>query len=88
MVPRTPIPREITAMAEHPDSLWQPYPEEVGRVRAGRPEGCWPTTPHRAHRAVGSAERAVVILEERYARGEIDRGELEERRAVLRGGIA
>lgn len=29
--------------------------------------------------------RVLEILEERYARGEIDRQELEERRAVLQG---
>lgn len=31
------------------------------------------------------ASRAMEILEERYARGEITREELEERRSVLRG---
>lgn len=35
--------------------------------------------------AGGSRDRAVEILEERYARGEIDRDEFEERRRTLRG---
>lgn len=39
----------------------------------------------RALRAPAPPERdAVAILEERFARGEIDREELEERRAALR----
>lgn len=33
----------------------------------------------------GSKDRAVEILEERYARGEIDRDEFQEGRRTLRG---
>ena len=39
----------------------------------------------RGTRASGSAGPAVRLLEERYARGEIDREEFIERRAVLEG---
>jgi hypothetical protein len=74
-----------TPMAEHPDSLWQPYPDEVCRGHRGWPERRSPAPPHRADRPAGKTNRAMEILEERYARGEIDRPELEERRAVLRG---
>jgi len=72
-------------MAEHPDSLWQPWPEEAGRERAGRSERATRTTRCPADRSEGDESRAMQILEERYARGEIDRLELEERRAVLQG---
>lgn len=40
---------------------------------------------NRAERPERKLNRAMEILEERYARGEIDRRELEERRAVLQG---
>ena len=68
-------------MAEHPDSLWQPFPEEVTR-RHARPSGfaVWMEGSR-----VG---RAIEILEERFARGEIDARELDERRAALRGASA
>ena len=39
----------------------------------------------RAGQSDRKPNRAMEILEERYARGEIDRQELEERRAVLQG---
>jgi len=65
-------------MAEHPDSLWQPFPDEVMHQHALR-RGHAPST-------VGCRPgRAIEILEERFARGEIDTRELEERRAALRG---
>jgi len=72
-------------MREHPDSLWQPYPDEVRREHSGRPERRSYTRRYRADRPEGKTNRALEILEERYARGAIDRRELEERRAVLRG---
>lgn len=72
-------------MREHPDSLWQPYPDEVCRKHSGWPERRSFATRHRADRPEGKTNRAMEILEERYARGAIDRQELEERRAVLRG---
>ncbi len=40
---------------------------------------------NRADQSDRKPNRAMEILEERYARGEIDRQELEERRAVLQG---
>jgi len=73
-----------TQMEEHPDSLWQPYPDGVYREHRGWPEGRSPATQYRADRPEGKTNRAMEILEERYARGEIDRRELETRRAVLR----
>jgi hypothetical protein len=72
-------------MAEHPDSLWQPYPGEIGRWNGGRSDQTPPGAVHRVGRPVGRVGRAMEILAERYARGEIDARELEERRAALRG---
>ncbi len=40
------------------------------------------------NRSTSSAEGALQLLEERYARGEITRDEFMERREVLRGGPA
>jgi hypothetical protein len=74
---------EDTEMKEHPDSLWQPYPDEVRRANNDRPERRSWTTRYRPDLPEGKTNRAMEILEERYARGEIDRRELEERRAVL-----
>jgi len=68
-------------MAEHPDSLWQPFPEEVARRQAPGPRPGLPAAGWRPR-------RAIEILEERFARGEIDMRELEERRAALRGAPA
>ena len=82
--PRRLTPKGARKMEEHPDSLWQPYPDEVYRAHRGWPEGRSTTTQYRADRPAGKANRAMEILEERYARGEIDRRELEKRRAVLR----
>lgn len=70
-------------MAEHPDSLWQPWPDEARRGHDGRPEPRSCTTRGRPAQPEPRTNRAMGILEERYARGEIDRCELEERRAVL-----
>jgi hypothetical protein len=68
-------------MAEHPDSLWQPFPDEVTQQPA-----FWRGP---APSAVGwKPRRAIEILEERFARGEIDARELDERRAALRGASA
>lgn len=65
-------------MSEHPDSLWQPFPEELTRRGSLR--------PGRARATAGCGTgRALEILEERFARGEIDARELEERRAALQG---
>lgn len=70
-------------MKEHPDSLWQPYPDEIRLMSSDRPERRSWTARYQAGLPERNANRAVEILEERYARGEIDRRELEERRAVL-----
>lgn len=72
-------------MAEHPDSLWQPWPEEAGREHAGRSERGTGMVRYPADRSGEDESRAMHILEERFARGEIDRLELEQRRAVLQG---
>lgn len=72
-------------MTEHPDSLWQPYPGEIGRRMADRSDQPWRGVALRAGRSAGRVGRAMEILAERYARGEIDAQELEERRAVLAG---
>ncbi len=73
-------PTEHALMAEHPDSLWQPFPEEVTRKHA--------LLSGPALSNAGDRVRAIEILEERFARGEIDTRELEERRAALRGASA
>jgi uncharacterized membrane protein len=65
-------------MAEHPDSLWQPFPDEVMHQRAS-----W--RGHALSAAGCRSGRAIEILEERFARGEIDTRELEARRTALRG---
>jgi hypothetical protein len=70
---------------EHPDSLWQPYPDEVYGAHSGWPEGRSCARRYGADRPEGRTNRAMAIVEERYARGEISRQEFEERRAVLRG---
>jgi len=75
-------------VAEHPDSLWQPFPEEVARRQAPRPERASSSAGDRARRHGWRAGRAIGILEERFARGEIDTRELEIGRAALRGGSA
>jgi hypothetical protein len=75
-------------VAEHPDSLWQPFPEEVARRQARRPERASSSTGDRVRRHAWRAGRAIRILEKRFARGEIDTRELEVGRATLRGGSA
>lgn len=43
------------------------------------------TLGHGPHRSPGGSDRALDLLRERYARGEIDQQEFEERKRVLGG---
>jgi hypothetical protein len=85
VVPDTNAGEEHAGMREHPDSLWQPYPDEVCREHS-RGRDYWSSARrYRPGRPEETTNQALEVLEQRYARGEIERQEFEERRAVLRG---
>jgi hypothetical protein len=73
--------REGIIVAEHPNALWQLFPDGVAAIQALRPGQASSSAGDR----VG---RVIKILEEHFARGEIPTRELEEGRAFLRGGSA